>query len=91
MFDNPSAPVPLPPREGEPMEPGLQSAAVQRFLSCRWRHLPENGTARDYCTHRDVQPMAGTTGFDPQAWCPDCAFYKVRRTPRKRPADDYRY
>jgi hypothetical protein len=25
--------------------------------------------------------MAGTTGFDPEAWCPDCAFYKLRRTP----------
>jgi hypothetical protein len=38
-----------------------------------------------------VLPIAGTTGFDPEAWCPDCAFYKVRRTPRKRPVEDYRY
>jgi hypothetical protein len=35
--------------------------------------------------------MAGTTGFDPEAWCPDCAFYKLRRTPKKRSAEDYRY
>lgn len=30
--------------------------------------------------------MAGTHGFDPEAWCADCGFYKVRRAPRKRPA-----
>jgi hypothetical protein len=35
--------------------------------------------------------MAGTTGFDPQAWCPDCQFYKLRRNPKKRSPDDYRY
>ena len=23
-------------------------------------------------------------GFDPEAWCPDCAFFKLRRTPKKR-------
>jgi len=35
--------------------------------------------------------MAGVTGFDPAAWCPDCALYKLRRTPKKRNPDDYRY
>jgi hypothetical protein len=29
--------------------------------------------------------MAGTAGFTPESWCLDCGFYKVRRTPRKRP------
>ena len=43
------------------------------------------------CGHRDVLPMAGATGFDPQAWCPDCSFFKLRRTPKKRSPDDYRY
>jgi len=38
-----------------------------------------------------VLPLAGATGFDPQAWCPDCKFYKLRRTPKKRSPDDYRY
>jgi hypothetical protein len=38
-----------------------------------------------------VLPLAGTTGFDPAAWCPDCAFYKLRRTPKKRSPDEYRY
>jgi hypothetical protein len=35
--------------------------------------------------------MAGTTGFDAEAWCPECAFYKVRRIPKKRSPDDYAY
>jgi hypothetical protein len=39
--------------------------------------------------------MAGTAGFDVEAWCPDCGFYKVRRNPRKHPpiptADDRPY
>jgi hypothetical protein len=27
--------------------------------------------------------MAGTHGFVIDAWCPDCRFYKLRRTPRR--------
>jgi hypothetical protein len=65
------------------------SAAVARFKSCRWRRPPEDGP--ECCGHRDVLPMAGTTGFDPEAWCPDCQFYKLRRTPKKREPNDYRY
>ena len=65
------------------------SPAVARFKSCRWRRPPEDGP--ECCGHRDVLPMAGTTGFDPQAWCPDCSFYKLRRNPKKRSPDDYRY
>jgi len=66
-----------------------QSVAVMRFKSCRWRRPPDEGT--ECCGHRDVLPIAGTTGFDPEAWCPECAFYKLRRTPKKRTAEDYRY
>ena len=62
------------------------SPAVERFRSCRWRKPHENGTA-DCCGHRDVLPLTGANGFDPAAWCPDCAYYKLRRTPKKR--DDY--
>jgi hypothetical protein len=58
------------------------SAAVERFRSCRWRKPPENGDA-ECCTHRDVLPLTGTHGFDPEAWCGDCAFFKLRRTPRR--------
>ena len=60
------------------------SPATQRFESCRWRQVAEDGTPA-HCTHRDVVTMAGTQGFNPDAWCADCEFYKVRRTPRKRP------
>jgi len=64
------------------VDPAFESAAVARFRSCRWRKPPENGEA-ECCTHRDVLPLTGTRGFDPEAWCPDCAFFKLRRTPRK--------
>jgi len=66
-----------------------QSPAVMRFKSCRWRRPPEDGP--ECCGHRDVLPIAGTSGFDPEAWCPDCTFYKLRRTPKKRSPDEYRY
>jgi hypothetical protein len=65
-----------------------QSPAVAKFKACRWRRPPEDGP--ECCGHRDVLPMAGTS-FNPEAWCPDCAFYKLRRTPKKRSPDDYRY
>jgi hypothetical protein len=59
------------------------SAAQQKFLSCRWRKAAENGLP-DHCGHRDVLPMAGATGFVSDSWCPDCAYFKAKRTPRKR-------
>ena len=77
------------PASPESTDPSATSAAVLKFKSCRWRRPPEDGP--ECCGHRDVLPIAGTTGFDPQAWCPDCAFYKLRRTPKKRSPDDYRY
>jgi len=70
-------------------ETAPQSVAVMRFKSCRWRRPPDEGT--ECCGHRDVLPIAGSTGFDPEAWCPECAFYKLRRTPKKRSTDDYSY
>ena len=73
----PPAPTPPTPAEVTPL-----SAAVQRFKSCRWRRPPEDGP--ECCGHRDVLPIAGTSGFDPEAWCPECSFYKLRRTPKKR-------
>ena len=79
-----------PPPTPEPVPEALPaSAAVARFKSCRWRRPPEDGP--ECCGHRDVLPMAGAAGFDPEAWCPDCAFYKLRRTPKKRDPNDYRY
>jgi hypothetical protein len=62
--------------------------AVEKFQSCRWRATPDSG---DFCTHRDVLPFAGKEGFKPESWCPECAFYKLRRTPKKRDRNDYMY
>jgi hypothetical protein len=70
------------------MEPA--SGAVQRFQTCRWRR-PAEDSSPDWCTHRDVLPLTGTRGFDPEAWCPDCRFYKLRRTPKKRTFTDEQY
>jgi hypothetical protein len=64
------------------------SPAVEKFRSCRWRATPEDG---EFCTHRDVLPFAGKDGFVAESWCPDCAFYKLRRTPKKRERMDYTY
>lgn len=67
------------------------SAAFVRFRSCRWQQPAENGN-QEYCTHREVKPYAGTQGFDADAWCPECQYYKLRRAPKKRnPSDDYSY
>jgi hypothetical protein len=62
-------------------EPAAASPAVERFRSCRWRATPEAG---EFCTHRDVLPFAGKEGFNAESWCLECAFYKLRRTPKKR-------
>jgi hypothetical protein len=68
-----------------------QSANLVRFNSCRWQQPAENGNAA-FCTHREVKPYAGTTGFDADAWCPECQYYKLRRAPKKRtPGDEYSY
>jgi hypothetical protein len=70
----------------------LESAAFVRFRSCRWQQPKEEGHDTEFCTHREVKPYAGTQGFDADAWCPDCQYYKLRRAPKKRePRDDYSY
>jgi hypothetical protein len=71
--------------------PAQESAAFVRFRSCRWHQPKENGSA-EFCTHREVKPYAGTAGFDADAWCPDCQYYKLRRSPKKKSAsDDFSY
>jgi hypothetical protein len=94
------APWPEPPADDAPgsdngpsetpstPEQPAASPAVARFRSCRWKATPDAG---DYCTHRDVLPFAGKEGFTPDSWCPECAFYKLRRTPKKRDRSDYMY
>jgi hypothetical protein len=67
------------------------SPAAQRFKTCRWQQPSEAGSA-EFCTHREVKPYAGTSSFDPEAWCGDCQYYKLRRVPKKRErTDDWGY
>ena len=74
------------PSGDAPTETPAVSAAVIKFRSCRWRRPPEDGP--ECCGHRDVLPIAGTS-FNPDAWCPDCQFFKLRRTPKKRDPSDF--
>jgi hypothetical protein len=86
--NTPAEPAPSqgPSPAGGPVQAApVLSPAVEKFKSCRWRCSPEDG---EFCTHRDVLPFAGKDGFVAESWCPDCAFYKLRRTPKKR---DYTY
>ena len=83
-FNNPDGPGPETPATGEGS--AALSPAVERFQSCRWRKPLEDGIPA-HCTHRDVLPMTGTAGFVPDSWCGDCAFYKAKRTPRKKPEE----
>ena len=92
---DPANPLPEPPAEPAAPDPTPDanapvpvSAAVEKFKSCRWRAAPEDG---EFCTHRDVLPFAGKDGFVAESWCPDCAFYKLRRTPKKRERLDFTY
>ena len=96
---SPMSPMPGSAPSSEPTPPSTQSTAAApqaaevseatvKFKSCRWRRPPEDGP--ECCGHRDVLPIAGTS-FNPDAWCPDCQFFKLRRTPKKRSPEDYRY
>lgn len=89
---NPYDPLPAESEAAVPETPPAvgpaESPAVTRFKSCRWRATPEDG---EFCTHRDVLPFAGKEGFKADSWCPDCSFYKLRRTPKKRERTEYTY
>ena len=87
-----AAETPAAPAADAPAAEAPQSPAVTRFRSCRWQQPAENGST-EFCTHREVKPYAGTTGFDPEAWCGDCQYYKLRRAPKKRERsnDDWGY
>ena len=87
-FDTPQAPAATTPEEAAPATEPALSPAVEKFRSCRWRATPDQGA---FCTHRDVLPFAGKEGFSPDSWCPECSFYKLRRTPKKRERSEYTY
>jgi len=82
MFDE-LATSPDPSSQTE--SPRTDASGAERYLTCRWYTTPDAGPG--HCTHRDVLPYAGTTGFKAEAWCPDCTFYKVRRSTKKRGPD----
>lgn len=74
--DTPAADAPAAPTHDE----SRLTPAWARFRSCRWRSDPDDG---EYCTHRDVLPYAGKEGFNPESWCPDCQYFKLKRVARK--------
>lgn len=77
-----------PPVNAAPgVEAPAPSQAQARFNSCRWQRAADGDTPA-CCGHRDVLPMAGTTGFSPESWCSDCSYYKVKRAPKARPTPD---
>jgi hypothetical protein len=86
--DNPAEPPTAEGTQALPAAGAVGSAAVEKFKSCRWRATPDVG---EFCTHRDVLPFAGKEGFVADSWCPDCSFYKLRRTPKKRERLDFSY
>ena len=88
---SPSAPPVYPTDDTQAAsEPATaEDPTTRRFTSCRW-HAKQDGGA-EYCSHRDVLPYAGMSGFKPEAWCPECTFYKLRRTVKKRPPNEYEY
>ena len=87
----PAPSVPAEPPIAPQDAPAVESEAFVKFRSCRWHQPKENGNA-EFCTHREVKPYAGTAGFDADAWCPECQYYKLRRSPKKRePRDDFSY
>jgi hypothetical protein len=71
--------APGQPNGGGAAPVATPSAAELRFQSCRWRKAETPA----YCSHPEVLPFAGTNGFKPESWCPSCAFYKLRRNPRR--------
>ena len=89
MSDDPGG-SPSPNQPSVPQAEDPRELAEARFRSCRWRTEPDSSEL-GHCTHRDVLPFAGTTGFSPEAWCPDCGFYKLRRTPKKRERSAFEY
>ena len=76
-----------PPEAPEAKQEPEDSPAVARFKSCRWKEAPDTGAS--YCSHRDVLPFAGKNGFNQDAWCPECSFFKVKRIVKKRPASEF--
>ncbi|MDQ3170632.1 MAG: hypothetical protein M3Q55_10890 [Acidobacteriota bacterium] len=78
--DGSAASPATPSGDAKVQDPMRLTPAWARFRSCRWRSDPEDG---EFCTHRDVLPYAGKEGFNPESWCPDCPYFKLKRVARK--------
>jgi len=85
-FRGPIAPLatgPTPP-EPAPAAPAVPPTPAQaRFETCRWAKA-EDGDSPAHCAHGEVFPFAGKSGFKPESWCADCAYYKTKRKPATR-------
>ena len=79
--------APPKPEEAKEGAAEAESPAVARFKACRWHEKQENDPS--YCANRDVLPFAGKNSFNPEAWCPDCKFYKVKRKVKKRTPNEW--
>jgi hypothetical protein len=66
------------------------SPAHAKFNACRWQR-PADADSPACCGHRDVLPMAGTTGFNPESWCLECEYFKAKRAPKPRQDPERRY
>ena len=72
------------------LPPAVRTLLQSALVKDRRQRVADISTARFVldnvasCTHRDVLPFAGKEEFKPDSWCPECAFYKLRRTPKKR-------
>lgn len=65
--------------------PSQAPASHPRFSTCRWARAAADDQPA-HCSHAEVLPFAGRTGFVAESWCPECAFYKVKRK-SARPSD----
>lgn len=83
MFDNASTPAASETEQAA--SPASKDPASARFEGCRWHDNVEGGA--EYCSHPDVLPYSGKNGFSAKAWCPDCKFYKKRRTVKRLDQD----
>jgi len=64
-----------------------ENTALKRFKECRW-HKNQNVGA-SYCSHGEVVPFTGKNGFKPQAWCPECSFFKTKRAITQQQVDHH--
>ena len=81
--ETPSGPSPSPaPGQSPGLSPEApaQTPAVEKFKSCRWRATPDVGEFAPIATCCPSRARRFRRGVV----VPECAFYKLRRTPKAR-------